>query len=313
MAVKAMTTDWGYEELTPVISKFISDGNKAQPSVYKQFITDTTTDNFFVKRSRTGGFGDFPMLDEGDVMNYSLPDTGDSVVIQPERRQLAFAITFIDKKFNNMNKVQRYSESLRGAAMRTIEKVAVLPLNLGFDSGYPYVDGQPLFSLSHVRLNGTITANTPSSQVDLTMAALEAAYTSFIGTVGEDGTVINNIPRYLVVSTANAVNAARLLNSVNYYTGSGSGTNPPNAADTGVYNFIKGLNLIPVVDPYLTDPDAWFLLADKSMNSYEMVWNEQLTPRGFDDNQTQDSVYSLAFSCMAALSTDLYVYGSSGS
>lgn len=312
MALKAMTMDWGIDQLRPIVTKWISEQHKVKPSVYKKFITDTTIDNLLTRRARNGGFGDIPLRDEGDVLNFGLPQKGDEVDIQPDDRQLAFAITKKDKRFNNMDKVNMYSRMLDRACRRTIEKVAVKPLNLGFDAAYPSFDNTTIFSTTHKRLDGRTTANRPGTDVDLTMASLEAALTASAAMQGEDGTVIDVMLKYLVVSTANMINGARLLGATNYFTGTGDATNTPTGADTGVFNYVAKAGLELVVDPYLTDPDAWFLIADKSENNYELVWNEQITPYGFDDPQTQDSVYSLSFACVAAISSDLFLYGSSG-
>lgn len=301
-----MTTDMGIDALRKIPRRYVNENLKATPTKYTIYMNEETTDEFMLEWEEMGGFGDIPMRDEGDYLNFARPDVGNIVRIQPEVRQLAFAITERDRRFNKTNKVKRASEKLAQASRRTMERLAAAPLNEGFASTRLGADGQPLFSDSHVLLDGSTFDN--KATVDLTTATLEDALVVFSLMRDNDGTQIDLDPKYLVVHPAEYPNALRILNAQHYYTGG-----VPSAADTGVPNkYIQSFNLILVKNPYLTDTDAWFLLADKSNHGLVMVINEKFHDKSFVDEYTDDYIYSVQFAAIAAHTTWFGAYGSTG-
>lgn len=309
-----MTVDMGIDELKPGLSKMFGDNRTEFKPVYPTYMQKVTTSEFFEEYAQSGGFQDIPLLDEGDYMNFAKPNLGDKVRLQPERRQLAFAITKVDKQFNRVNKVERAMKRLARAQRRTDERVAAVPFNFAFDStNRPMTDGQPLCSTAHVRLDDSVVSNRPATDTDLNPASLEDAIVNFMQLTDHDGTPINLSPKYLLVHPQNAMNARRILGSSAYYGTAGvSGSGTPTSALLGVKNILQDFDLVIVVNVFLTDPDAWFLLADKNDTEIIYVTNEAPTDRMFEDPFTEDSVYSISFSSIAGAVSDIGVYGSPG-
>lgn len=125
----------------------------------------------------------------------------------------------------------------------------------------------------------------------LSVKAIAKAITAMRRQKGIQGTANLNItPKYLVVPPELEVTAYQIVNS----TAAVDGTNP------GVVNPYKGRFVI-VADAELTDPDAWYLVADASQNdTIEVTYlNGVETPRletrqGFDVDGIE---YKVAFDC----------------
>ena len=313
-----MTVDMGLEALRAIPRQFVNDNRKAIKSVWTIYMKKVSTNDFLVEYMEMGGFADFPVRDEGAGMNFAKMDVGGKTRLQPDQRQLGFVITDRDKRFNRINKVERASKMLTQAALRTTERIAATPWNLAFTSTQKGWDGVCLCNTAHVRANGQTVANTPSAQVDLSVASLEAGLISFRIMPGSDGTIIDIRPRYLLVYPSEGPNARRILKNQQYYTGAtgtaaGIPSNTPNAAATGVTNeYIQSFDLIVVENPYFTDTDAWFLVAATDEQEVLLVENEKMRERAFQHPFTEDFIYSLQFSQTAGHATDQGVYGSSG-
>lgn len=307
--IKALTTDLGETALKPMIRKWINDSRKEYPKIYTQYMQDRFITDMYDEDMEMGGFPGIPILDEGDVMNFATPDIGKKTRYQPDTRQLGFAISDKVRRFNKIDVVRRYSQALERSARSTMEQIAALPFNIGFASTYVGSDNKPLFATDHVAVNGATIANKPSSDVDLTQASLEAAIGRFLSAKTSDGTPINLQPRYLLVHPSNLLNARRVVGADMYY--SVSGTTPSGAA-SGAPNVLRDYNLTVISNPYLTDEDAWFLLAAKDEHEVQVVRNENMHDRSFTDNYTLDVVYSVQFSMVSGWSTFIGVDGSSG-
>jgi hypothetical protein len=89
---------------------------------------------------------------------------------------------------------------------------------------------------------------------DITMTALEGAYTDISNFNDDRGLPIMAKPRKVMVSTNDALTARKILGTA-YAVGSNN--NDVNVVSTD-YEKVE-----LVVNPYLTDTDAWFVLTDQ--------------------------------------------------
>ncbi len=176
-------------------------------------------------------------------------------------------------------------------------------LNFGFTTTrYTTRDGKALFATDHtVEGLGTTLANRPVTDVDLSAGALEAAITSYNGITDERGMPIESAPSVLVVHPANEMNAKRLLNSMQTPGG--------NLNDI---NVIRDSNLRLVVTPYLTDPDAWFLLADKDETDLRFYWREVPDTKTWDDDAADAVYHRIRMRLSVGVGDWRHTYGSSG-
>jgi hypothetical protein len=120
---------------------------------------------------------------------------------------------------------------------------------------YQNPDAVALFSASHVLKGGGTFSNKLSTAADLSQLSLETLIVQLRNYTNDVGQRIGVEPVKLLVNPADEFNAKRLLNSV---LESGSPNND--------VNVLSGM-LQLVVDPYLTDTDAYFITT--SLNTKE--------------------------------------------
>ncbi len=167
---------------------------------------------------------------------------------------LGFVITRKAIKDNlYKSRFPKQAKALRRSFDQTKEVNGAAILNNAFDSNYPFGDGQELCSVDHPIDTGTM-ANTLSSQADLNETSLQ----DIIETIGQfkDQAGLRTMvkPRKLVVPLQLQWQACKLLES----------PYEPSSAANPINPFYKNKS-IPggyVVNHFLTDSNAWFVLTD---------------------------------------------------
>jgi hypothetical protein len=144
--------------------------------------------------------------------------------------------------------------------------------NNGFDSTGAYYgpDGVALFSSSHPLIKaGGVQNNLLSVASDLDVASLEMALTDWELTKTHEGFLqMLPTPRLLVASN-NRWNAAEILKSQQRSDTANNATNAFKFTETGG-------QIDSIVWPYLSDPDAWFLVGPP--DETEMIWLDRKAP-----------------------------------
>jgi len=138
---------------------------------------------------------------------------------------------------------------------QTKETVGANVINRAFTSGYTGGDGVVLCSSAHPNVAGGTWSNIISTAADISEAALEQAYIDMSAWTNDRGLKIAVKPKALLIAPANIFDAARILDADGR---SGTADNDPNV--------LKNKGIIPqtIVNHYLTDSDAWFILTDVS-------------------------------------------------
>lgn len=165
------------------------------------------------------------------------------------------------------------------AAKRLVNKMVYAQLT----GNVKMQDGVALFDSKHGNVAGTGEA--------LSVKAIAKAITAMRRQKGITGDATLNItPKYLVVPPELEVTAYQIVNS----------TAAVDGVNSGVVNPYKG-RFVVVADAELTDPDAWYLVADASQHdTIEVTYlNGVETPRletrqGFDVDGIE---YKVAFDC----------------
>ena len=167
-----------------------------------------------------------------------------------------------------------------------------------------YGDGQPLFSTAHPLVVGGTQSNRPTVGTDLNETALEAAVITMAHWVDEKGLLIAAKPRRLVIPPALQFTATRLLQS----------ERRPSTADNDI-NAIRALGAVDEaysINPFLTDPNAWFLLTDVP-NGLKHFIRTPLETAMDVDFQTSNHRFRARERYSFGVSDHLGAYGSPGS
>jgi hypothetical protein len=215
-------------------------------------------DRLFRKRSTSNNIWqsqdvlDLPLaleIPEGGEYSSSRPAQGLGKTFQPKKFGGAVSITKemqADGKFDAMSS---WAKKLGQSIAQTREIKAMNVFNNAFSSELAQ-DGLSLINASHVVGNSTFSNLIPSNP-DLAQASLQAAMAQFERAfVRSNGTYINIRPKFLVCAPENKRYAMELTMS-------------QLKADTNNNN-INALSqdgLTVVSSPYLTDQDAWFIMA----------------------------------------------------
>jgi phage major head subunit gpT-like protein len=169
--------------------------------------------------------------------------------------------------------------ALARSARQRVEVDAADMLNNAFSSSFTGLDGVSLVNASHVLKIGGTQSNALSAHADLTPSSLQEAIQVLEDCKDERGLNIALRAKLLVVPTGLQFTAAELLESVQ----------KPGTMDNEI-NALANKGLTYTYSPYLTDTDAWFVLADEHKLT---MWDR--VPLGFfkgNDFDTFDCKFS---------------------
>ena len=210
------------------------------------------SDRSFEEEVKLSGFAAAPVKPEGSGISYDAAQESFTARYNHETIAMGFAITeeaIEDNLYDSLS--ARYTKALARAMAHTKQVKAVVPLN---DTTYQSGDGVVLFSTAHPLVSGGTNSNTQSTAADLNETSLEAAVIQIGKWTDERGLLIAAQPQKLVIPPDLQFVAARIMKS----------ELRPGTADNDI-NAVRSMGVVPggtIVNHYLTDTDAWFLITD---------------------------------------------------
>lgn len=292
------------KELLPGLNELFGLEYKRYGQEYREIYDTETSNRAFEEETKLSGFGAAPVKDEGSAIMYDDARESYTARYVHETVAMGFAITqeaIEDNLYDSLS--ARYTKALARAMAYTKEVKGAAVLNEGFNGNVKYGDGQPLFSTVHPVMAGGGNANTPSVGADLNETSLEAAFTQVAGWTDERGLLIAAKPRKLVIPPGLVFAATRLL----------EGEMRSGTADNDV-NALKSVGVVPdgfVVNHFLTDPNAWFLITDVP-NGLKHFVRTPLKNSMEEDFDTGNAKYKARERYSFGISDPLAVWGSPG-
>jgi len=203
------------------------------------------------------GFGMAPVKTEGGAVTYDTEQQGFLTRYNHVVYALGFIITeemIDDDQYDTVG--QRRTEGLAFSQRQTEETVAANVLNRAFNTSFTGGDGSSLIasagagSTNHPNASGGSWTNGPTTDADLSEAALEQAVIDIANFTDDRGKRIQVMPRQLIIPNGSQFEAERILGSMLR----------PATADNDA-NALYSMGSVPktIVNHYLTDTDAWFL------------------------------------------------------
>ena len=244
------------KELEPGLNALFGLEYKQYADETKEIFVTESSDRAFEEEVMLSGFGDAAVKPEGQGVAFDFAQETYTARYTMETIALAFAITEEAIEDNLYDRLaSRYTKALARSMATTKNTKGAAILNKGFTgTGNPtYGDGQVLLIAAHPTLSGTQT-NILSTASDLNETSLEQALIDIAAMKDERGLKIAAKARKLVIPSALQFTAERLLKSQGRV-----GT-----ADNDI-NALKNMGMVPegyVVNHYLSDTDAWFLVTD---------------------------------------------------
>lgn len=238
--------------LWPGVRKFVMDEYANWESIYDQIFTMLSSDKAYEEDVALEGFGLVPVKAEGESIVYDTTTQGPTTRYVHVARALGYIITremLDDNQYKSRS--MKYGRRLARSFRVTKEMVAANILNRAFNSSYTGADGKELIATDHPSTAGA-WSNELTVAADLSEASLEDLLTQIMQAKDSRGLPIAIKPRKLVIPPSLWADAERILGS----------SLQPGGTNNDV-NVLKGM--FPggvVINPYLTDADAWFILTD---------------------------------------------------
>ena len=241
------------KELEPGLNSLFGMNYDEYDREYEDIFVIEDSNRAFEEEVLIVGFGSAPVKSEGQGVSFDNASESFSSRYTHETVSLAFALTeeaIEDNLYDSLGK--RYVKALAKSMANTKEVKGADVLNNAFSSSFLGGDGKSLIASDHPLAGGGSAANRASTMADLNEASLEDAFIDISTFTDDRGLIISVQPHKLVVPPQLVFVADRILQS-----DLRSGT-----ADNDV-NAIKNTGVLPggyVVNHYLNDPDAFFIL-----------------------------------------------------
>jgi hypothetical protein len=295
------------ELLAPGLNRFTFNRLRERASQFARYTQVRTSTRAYEDSFEMGGFG--PLAKKGELS----PTMLDEPLKIPGARFVhdSFALGFLASEEMQQDEQYGVINSLSGSLGRssriTTELYGHDVLNNGFSTAkYTGRDGKALFATDHTLYGSTSTAsNRPTTPVDLSEAALEAAIASFDNMVDDRGITTELRPAILLVTPGDRMLAKRLLQSAGLpgtsFSSQPNDINP--LAD-------EGLTLM--VSNWLTDTDAWFLITNAADSPLIFYWRMQPDTKTWDDDNADGTFHKIKQRHSVGIDDWRGIYGSPG-
>ena len=242
------------KELEPGLNALFGMEYTRYENEHAEIYTEETSDRAFEEEVMLAGFGTAPTKQEGSAISFDDAQETFTARYTHETIALAFSITEEAIEDNLYDRLAaRYTRALARSMANTKQIKAAAILNNAFSTSSPIGDGAALCSTSHPSVSGN-QRNILSVASDLNETSLEQSLIDIAGLTDERGLKIAVRGMKLVIPKELQFVAERVINS---NLRSGTSDNDENA--------IKNMGMLPegaVVNHYLTDTDAFFILTD---------------------------------------------------
>jgi len=243
--------------LWPGIKMWFGKSYKELPKPYLAYFQAETSDKAFEEVAESTGFGLAALKGEGASIQYDTDGEGYKTRFTNNTYGLGYIVTREAIEDNQYRQISERRSSELSRSMNTTKCIVhANTLNRGFSGSYLGGDGVALFSTSHPTISG-VQSNLLTA-ADLSESALEDAVTRIMLMKNARGLNIGAKAKTLVIHPSEWANATRILQSE---LQSGSSSDTTNTNNINALR-VKGMVDQVVMDPYLTDDDAWFLTTD---------------------------------------------------
>ena len=257
---------------------FMQRLNKYPPE-YPKIVNELTSKQQYEDDSYVTGFGTAPEKVEGVSVTFDDPYQGYDKRYTHTTFGLGFRVTremYDDDLYGKMRKMPK--ALARSLAITTEQDVANI-YNRAFNATYTGPDGSVLCVTSHTLLGGGTDGNALANASDLNADTFEQALIDIAGTTDDRALVEQLMPDKLLVTANNAFNAAKLLKSAQEPNSGNNAINPAEGILPGGF----------IVNHYLTDTDAWFILCRE--HQVNMFWRRKPEFDQDNDVSTQDAIF----------------------
>jgi len=244
------------KELEPGLNALFGLEYNRYENQHAEIFPSETSDRAFEEEVMLSGFASAPVKQEGAGVVFDQAGETFTARYSHETIALAFSITEEAIEDNLYDRLAaRYTRALARSMSNTKQVKAASVLNnaqksTGFNGG----DGVSLINNAHPLATGGTFSNVLATAADLNETSLEQSLVDISSFVDERGLKIASQGRKMIIPKELQFTAERIMKSPQRV-----GT-----ADNDI-NAIANMGMVPegyVVNNFLTDPDAFFLLTD---------------------------------------------------
>ena len=272
---------------------------------HAEIFESETSDRSFEEETKLSGFSAAPVKDEGSAIEYDNAQEAFTSRYNHETVAMGFSITeeaIEDNLYDSLS--SRYTKALARAMAYTKQVKGANVLNNAFNSSFPGGDGKELIATDHPPLEAGTQANEPTPAADLSESSLENAIISIGGFEDDRSIPVAVQARKLVIPKELAFTAQRILKSELRV---GTADNDTNA--------LRSMGMFPegyVVNHYLTDTDAFFILTDLTDSGLKMFQRRPLKTSMEPDFETGNMRFKASERYSFGFSDWRCIFGSPG-
>lgn len=287
------------------LSKVYHDEAKVLSNQYKSWLAEETATEWFKYEMGHSGLGVMPEKAVGAGITTDRVYYGGRKSYTMKAYALGLVIQYEVLRWELFNVFKPITQELARSAVTRYDLVAYGLWNNAFTttlSAYTDFRGEAFLSATHTRMDGGTWKNRPSTDVGLSMLALQQAEQDLTETVNERGQFMNDMSATdLLTTTANRWLAQTLTQSQ---------WNPDNANQA--VNNAKRMGLNVSISPYHTTSTNWFVLCNPKRIKIRMAKGDNPDLVKDTEHATRNMVYSSYCSFRMEVYDGRGAYGSTG-
>lgn len=265
--------------LAPGLRKIYTEELRDRSTEYDKIANTDTSKRNYEEDLQVALLGTTPAKAQGGPTTFDSPIQGSKVRYTHTSYGLGFRVTremYDDDLYGVMKKA---SKDLAGANAETVEvQFADILNNATSSTAYAGFDGLALCSTAHTLLGGGTYANRPSTDVELSVTALQAAVESFEKMVNERNRKILAKPWRIIIPVEVKWAAREILGS----------QYKPYTSNNEI-NSLMEEEISFFVSHYITDAKRWFLVGRK--HDLNFFWRRKFIFENSDDFSTGDALF----------------------
>src|SRR3990167_8072636 len=254
------------------VKKFYGDAYAQLPKLWSQMVETDSSSKSFEEYVGTSGYGVAQVITEGGAVQFDTSQQG-----------------FI----NGANALAR-------SVVSTQETVVANMFNRAFSNSYTFGDAKEMCATDHPNVAGGTYANELATAADFSETALEQAMIDLAKMTDDRGNRINISAHTILLPPDIQFEVRRLLESQGRL---GTANNDPNLHNGA---------LKMVVNPYLTDTDAWFLRTSMSEDGPVCVQRQAATFSMDNDFDTDNAKFKVVAPFCSTRPAPQGIFGSPG-
>lgn len=269
MMFRGSFSDFFDTTMLPALNAKIWQTFNAKQMLYSKLLRVDTTSRMIEQFSQMAGVGLAVKIAEGADTPVDNFVQGFNKTFKPAKFGLGIAASQELVEDDQVGIISRRAVALANSINQTIEIQGASVYNNGFDgTNYPGPDGKALFAVDHplVKAGGVQTNLGPSADLDI--PSLESALTDWELTKTHEGFLQLLPTPNVLVAAANRWNVAEILKSQQR-------SDTANNAINAFKYTEQGGTIDFIIWSFLTDPDAWFLVAPAAETETMWLWRKQ--------------------------------------